>query len=277
MSKMPRLLRKKSKKNTSETVISYHYRRAYLCWGLCVSTFICIAFLSLLSFVLSAQAACPAGEMALKQQNEKRAVSYFTRCALDRNEEDAQLWLAQYYQKQSQDDIGNVMKKLLFYHLAAENGNAHAQVALAKVLLKMDEADSSRAVLSSYLNQMAYAMETQNMLFKGEILHPYVLLVLAAENANQKWYYPTTNKTDGEAQVLLQNYEMDDEKKQELLKQGSQWKQRKMKESAQEVLSFAEYTDFIQTVYPEQGRADAFARQQAVANLKEKIDNYLKQ
>ena len=35
--------------------------------------------------------------------------------------------------------------------------------------------------------------------------------------------------------------------------------------------------DFIQTVYPEQGRADAFARQQAVANLKEKIDNYLKQ
>ena len=76
------------------------------------------SILSLLSFVLSAQAACPAGEMALKQQNEKRAVSYFTRCALDRNEEDAQLWLAQYYQKQSQDDIGNVMKKLLFYHLS---------------------------------------------------------------------------------------------------------------------------------------------------------------
>ena len=98
-----------------------------------------------------------------------------------------------------------------------------------------------------------------------------------SENAEQKWYYPTKFKSNAEATVLLKSFQIDDEKKKMLLQQGSQWKQRKMKETAYEIMPLKEYKDFMNTVYPEKGRPDAFARQQAVMNLKNKVENYLKQ
>lgn len=234
-------------------------------------------FLSLCLVPQIAFAKCETAEKFLKQGEMIQAIPAFSQCAIDKNDEDAQLWLARYYQNQPDTDVKNVMKTLLFYHLAAENGNANAQVALAKLLLKMDNSEDSRGTLASYINQIKSTMETKNMGFKGEMLHPYVLLVLAAENADQKWYYPTTQKTNSEAQLLLKTYNVPADRKQELVRTGSLWKQRKMVEAAQEVLSVQEYETFMQTVYPEQGKADAFARQTAVVNLKDRVEQYLKQ
>ena len=270
MSKEKQVLKKQKSKETEDD----HICNSHIYWGLCLSVFLCLGILSILSFVFNAHA-CPLGVMMQQQSGRDSAVPYYVRCALDVNDENAQYWLAQYYQGQNNASIQDVKKMLLFYHLAAENGNAHAQVQLAKILLKMDENDNSRAVLSSYLMQMQAFMKNQSMPFKGEILHPYILLTLASENVDQKWYYPTKYKENAEAGVLLKSFQIDDEKKKALLQQGTQWKQRKMQETAQEIMSLEEYKTFMNTVYPEQGRPDAFARQQAVMNLKNKVETYL--
>lgn len=273
MSKVVRIL-KRRKNNEQENT---YPKDDHIYWSLCLSVFVCLGILSILSFVMSASAACPVGVRAQKQLGVDKSIPYYVRCALDVNDETAQYWLAQYYQKKQNASRQDIMKMLFYYHLAAENGNAHAQVQLAKILLSMDNDDNYRMVLSDYLEQMNSFMKNQDMMFKGEILHPYILLTLAAENAEQKWYYPTKYKSNAEAVVLLKSFQIDDEKKKLLLQQGSQWKQRKMKETAYEIMSVSEYQTFMNTVYPEKGRPDAFARQQAVMNLKNKVENYLKQ
>ncbi len=231
-------------------------------------------FSSVVAF--SAHAECVAAQTALNEGNTDQAVADFSQCAVNENDEDAQFWLARFYQNKQNPSQKDVMKMLLFYHLAAENGNATAQVALAKVLLKMDADEASRATLASYMDQIQAVMKEKNMPFKGEMLHPYVLLILAQESADQKWYYPTVHKTDNEARVILQTYQLPDEKKATLMRTGSLWKQRKMQETAQEVLSIDAYNTFMNTVYPKEGRADAFARQQAITRLKERVEEYLK-
>ena len=234
---------------------------------------------SLAFFWLASPAAfaqCVAGQTALNAGNTEQAVADFSQCAVNENDEEAQFWLGRFYQNKQNPDHKDTMKMLLFYHLAAENGNANAQVALAKVLLKMDSEETSRETLASYMNQIQAVMKDKNMLFKGEMLHPYVLLTLAQEDADQKWYYPTTQKVNNEAKIILQTYQVPAEKKTALLRAGSLWKQRKMKETAREVLSVDDYKNFMNAVYPQQGRADAFARQQAMDRLKEQVEEYLK-
>ena len=234
---------------------------------------------SLAVILLTSQAAfaqCVAGQTALNAGNTEQAVADFSQCAVNENDEEAQFWLARFYQNKQNPGHKDTMKMLLFYHLAAENGNANAQVALAKVLLKMDSEETSRETLASYMNQMQAVMKDKNMPFKGEMLHPYVLLILAQEDADQKWYYPTTQKVNNEAKIILQTYQVPAEKKASLLRTGSLWKQRKMQETAREVLSVDDYEKFMNTVYPKQGRADAFARQRATDYLKERVEEYLK-
>lgn len=226
--------------------------------------------------VKPAGAVCSKGENILKTQGTLAAQKAFEFCALGENEETAQIWLAQFYQNKKNRTASDKMKMIFYYHLAAENGNAHAQVALAKHLLQMDSIDSERRILESYMSQMQAFMSSKEMLFKGKILHPYALLMLASEDASQKWYYPTTQKSDGEARVLLSQFNnLPSERKKEYVRQASLWKQQKMKEAAQEVMSTMEYQAFMDTVYPVQGKADAYARTQAIEGLREKINAYL--
>lgn len=243
--------------------ISYTYKKLYL--------FIFI-FSITTSHLLAAQAACSQGYESPQTKDPDEAVIF---CAIGENDEKAQIQLAQYYQDKSIQTKQDKMKMLFYYHLAAESGNARAQVALAKLLMRMDENNAERQILSSYMSQMQTMMDKRNMLFKGEVLHPYALLSLAAEDASQKWYYPTAQKSDGEAQILLGQYKITPERKKEVLRQATLWKQQKMKETAKEVLTSDQYKTFMQTVYPEKGQADAFERSQAINLLKEKIAEYL--
>lgn len=235
-------------------------------------------FISTLVFFVQSVvwAACPTGDQILKQKGKRESISAYQHCALSENDDSAQVFLARMYQNGDRDIKQNEMKALLYYHLAADNGNAAAQTELAKLLLKMDRTDEARHKLVSYLKQIQIALKNDsNATFKGEILHPYVLLTLAAEKPEQKWYYPTTIKVYPEATLLLRSYVLSAERKKELLRQGSIWKQRKILETAQEVMSPAEYQQFYQTLYPAKGIPDAFARKQALENLKEKIRVYL--
>ncbi len=204
-----------------------------------------------------------------------KRIAFFEQCALGENNDFVQAFLGHSYLNGENGVPKNVQRGLLFYHLSAENGNASSQIALAKQLLKMDENDADRAQLKEYLEKISYFMkQSKNAVFDGSILHPYTLLMLAAEKPEQKWFYASEDLTGTVAGGLLKNYVISKEKKQEILKEASSWKQKKMFEAAREIYSPAEYQKFENTVKPKVGRADAFSRQQAVEKLKKDIKAY---
>lgn len=220
--------------------------------------------------------ACNAGDSVYKS-SVKASIAPYQNCAVIENDEDAQLKLADIFSQGAKNVEKNVSKELLFLHLAADNGNAFAQTKLAKLLLKLDETTEGREKVISYQKQIKLALENEpESAFRGEIMHPFVLLTLAAEPADQKWYYPTKTKYSSEAVAVLKTYQIDGAKKQELIKQGVRWKQRKMMETAKEVLSLEEYKKFEEILYPKKGVVDAFARKQALSDLREKIQVYLR-
>ena len=196
-------------------------------------------------------------------------------CALQENNDAVQALLGRVYLNGEYGVTKNMQKALLFYHLSSENGNAKSQTALAKLLLKMDEKEDSRAQIQDYLDKMKFFMKHDSgASFDGDILHPYALFMLAAENADQKWYYVSDELSAPEAGGLLKNYQLDKAKKYEMQRLASQWKQRKMFEVAKEIYNQAEYQKFENAVKPKSGRADAFLRSQAIEKLKYDIKKY---
>ena len=236
-------------------------------------------FLVFSSFFLiagSAFAACEAGDNVY-QKSVKASIASYQNCAVIENDETAQLKLASIYSEGSKNVEKDVIKTLLFLHLAADNGNAEAQTKLAKLLLELDETNQGREKVLSYMKQIKLALGNDSSSdFKGDVLHPFVLLTLAAEPSDQKWYYPTAVKYSPEAASLLKSYKIDEGRKKELIRQGVRWKQRKIMETAKEVLSFEEYEKFKNTLYPSKGKADPFLRNQALSSLREKIQTYLR-
>lgn len=214
----------------------------------------------------------------LQEQSLDKALPYYETCALSDNNDAAEMVLARAYEKGDKNIPRNTQKALLFYHLSADNGNAEAQVALAKMLMKLDETTSGRQELSSYMRKIEAALKNQPAgEFKGQVLHPYTLLLLATERADQKWYYPSTTTTAPEATKLLKAYKIDEVKKKGALRDASVWKQQKMMQTARQVLDEAEYKMFQQTVMPTKGKPDAFAKNRAMDNLKTKVKAYREQ
>lgn len=211
----------------------------------------------------------------LKQQSLDKALPYYETCALSDNNDVAEMILARAYENGEKNIPVNTQKALLFYHLAADNGNAEAQVALAKMLMKLDTGTTGRQELSSYMRKIQAALKNQPAGdFKGQVLHPYTLLLLAAERGDQKWYYPSATTTSAEAGKLLKTYKIDDVKKKEAIKDASVWKQQKMMQAARQVLSDEEYQTFEGAVAPARGKADTFAKNRAMDTLKSKVKAY---
>ncbi len=246
---------------------------AFLSGVLCLISFVSIFLIMVLGMVFDAGAVCVQGETLLKQQGMKQAFNAFETCALGENDDTAQIRLGQYYN--GLKDPSDKMKALFYYHLAAENGNANAQVSLAKLLFQLQSNQEGKHILKQYNQQIKEMLSYSDAPFRGELLHPYTLLMLASENEGQKWYYPTTQKTNTEAGILLKKYQVSKEQQKNFIRQASLWKQKKMRETAYEVFSVSEYQDFMNIVYPKQGRPDAYKRQQAVEKLKEKTIKYL--
>lgn len=217
-------------------------------------------------------------EIAAQTEFEKglaSAIKQYEQCALSKNDDDILVLLAKTYLNGENGIEKNIQKALLFYQLSAENGNAQSQVELSKLLTQMDEKENTRQVLKTYLSKMKFFMKNQDeTTFDGEFLHPYALLALAAEPVNQKWYYPTDVLTAPDAKSLLKKYKISAQKKTVVMKGATAWKQRKMMEAAQEIYSPADYEKFVQIVKPANGRADGFARSQAVLKLQKDIQAY---
>ena len=216
-------------------------------------------------------AACPVADKFARENNMDKALPIYIDCALYQNDDETQNYLAGIYEKGQGNVAPNLNRALLFYHLSAENGNASSMVSLSNILRRLDETDSGRKALLTYLKKIRLQGTTGT--FNGQLLHPYALLMLAAEKPEVKWFYTTAKKSDPRAAKLLKEYQMDDIKKKEIIRQATQWKQRKMMDIAKEVLSATEFRDFYQTLYPQIGMPNAFKRSQAVNQLKEKIES----
>ena len=214
-------------------------------------------------------------DIVLQQSFDVKNLGLYERCALQENNDSVQSFLGRSYLNGENGIAKNISRGLLFYHLSAENGNASSQIALAKQLLKMDENDDSRAQLKSYLEKVAYFMKgNKDSSFDGSILHPYTLLMLAAEKADQKWFYASEDLDGTLAGGLIQNYKISPDKKQQALRAASEWKQKKIFEAAREIYESAAYQKFEQAIRPKVGRADAFTRAQAMEQLKRDIQKY---
>ncbi len=235
-------------------------------------------FLLILALLFSLQAradVCDTAATIVAEQGLAKAVLHYETCALDTNNDTAEMILAEAYETGAQGVKKNTQRALLFYHLSAENGNAKAQRALAKLLLKLDENQKGREQVQSYLSKMHAAYKnTPSDEFRGELLHPYTLLLLAAEKPAAKWYYPSDVTVDAEAASDLRAYKISDVKKAKAIKDASAWKQKKMMQAAKELYEAQEYQAFKNAVAPAKGKADPFTKNQAINKLQKAVQNY---
>ena len=229
--------------------------------------------LGLLLFSGIVHAACPGADAIARSNGLKKALPIYITCAVYENDDTAQLYLAQVYETGKGDVPKNIQRALLFYHLGVENGNATAMVGMSKLLTYLDSSDKTRPEIPLYLEKLRNNLTgSLGQSFRGQLLHPYTLLLLAAEKPSAKWFYLTTVKSDPNAASLLKSYKIEPQKKQACIAEATQWKQRRMMDIAREVFSVREYNDFYDILYPEVGIPDAFARERAVNRLKERIE-----
>ena len=232
-----------------------------------------ILFTLIIFFTLPCLSDCPNGEKIARENGLKTAIPILAECALYENDDDTQLYLGQIYETGQGGIPKSIQKALLFYHLAAENGNAKGQVQLSLLMTKLDSQESTRTVILDYFSKLNAQLKNRSKSsFQGQMLHPYALLALSAEDSKNKWFYNTKTKTDSRAKTLLNTYQIEPAEKETALRNASLWKQRKMLDTAREVLSPTEYQKFSDTLYPPVGRVDAFARSRAVQELQRKLE-----
>jgi TPR repeat protein len=199
------------------------------------------------------------------------------------NDDSAQAYLASIYDKGTKTISKDIRKALYYYQLSADNGNAESQARLAQLYMTLDKDREGRAALHDYLNSVIpvdivnsfngkNAKKTDFERFDGSLMHPYVLLVLANEKPENKWYYTTeVKKAPAYSKELLKSFKLDPEKQKALMRQASVWKKRKLLEIARQILSDSEYKTFVTTLYPTKGQADSFQRNQLLKEFQEKV------
>ena len=232
------------------------------------------AFLLTFCFTSAVFASCPVADKIAREKGMDKALSIYIDCALYQNDDDTQNYLAGIYEKGQGTVSKNLERALLFYHLSSENGNASSMISLSNILRQLDETEEGRKLLLNYLKKIQLNLKrTHRTSFTGQLLHPYALLMLAAENPSSKWFYTTKTKSDPRASKLMKEYVIDDLKKQEVIREATQWKQRKIQDVAKEVYTRKEFDEFYQILYPKVGMPNAFTRSQAVNKLKERIES----
>lgn len=231
----------------------------------------CGILMLILGISFGAHAFCPFSDALLKTLNGEAAISLYKNCAERMNDDNAQAYLAKIYDQGSPSIPRNLKKALYYYQLSADNGNAESQARLAQLYMQLDKDKQGRAELHNYMKNIV-AFPTGENEFQGELIHPYVLLTLANEKPENKWFYPTkVKKAPTYATNLHKNYKLTEEKKKQLMHQAVAWKKRKLLEIAQQLLPEKEYLAFKTALYPPNGQVDAFKRKQLMEQFQERV------
>ncbi|MGN0919485.1 MAG: hypothetical protein ACI4OR_01835 [Alphaproteobacteria bacterium] len=228
-----------------------------------------ISGLLILGMAPCVSARCPLADKYAQENKPEMEQVALNVCALSYNDDASQMKMAEGYMKGKNGLKQDERQALYMYQLAAENGNAEAQVKLAELLQSFDTSSERRRELKEYLEKLQ-KNEGNASSFAGEILHPYTLLLLASERPENKWYYPSlTRSAPARTSVLLQNYQITSEKRQAAMNDASKWKTRKLLEMAQEILTETEYADF------ETRLKKSATRAQAMTELKDRLTGYV--
>ena len=183
---------------------------------------------------VTTHAACPVADSFFEKGMNGSAVAALETCATAYNDDESQLKLVKLYangQYGLQPDLNQV---LYYSQLAAETGNAQAQLLLAEILISENATPETRDILLKYRSKVQKNSFNDNQGdFNGDFLHPYALLMLASESAEKKWYYPSkVRSAPPKAISLYKGYQISDEGKREAIRQASQFKTRKLLQTA---------------------------------------------
>ncbi|MBQ4471636.1 MAG: sel1 repeat family protein [Alphaproteobacteria bacterium] len=237
-----------------------------------------LGIVALLFVALPCRAFCPFSDAFLSALNPQSSITFYNNCAVHLNDDASQAKLAALYEQGSPAVPKNMTKAIYYYQLSAENGNATSQARLAQIYMAMDKDKESRQAWYDYKKSIGFSGDPNSNEFKGDLVHPYVLLMLANEKPANKWYYSTKEvQAPVYAQQLFKTYKIDDDKKAVMISRATAWKKRKLLETANQILTQEEYAEFENTLYPKEGKADAFKRNQALKAFKEKVEAYKKQ
>ncbi|MBE6446363.1 MAG: sel1 repeat family protein [Alphaproteobacteria bacterium] len=230
-----------------------------------------IILFTYLLFSFSANAYCPLADRFIKQGNEQAALSFLTNCAINYNDDESQMKLARAYVRGEFGLEKDPNQSLYYYQLSAENGNAEAQVAVAESLIRATKSPKAmERLLKHYINVSPTSDDSFVKRFDDFFMHPYALLKLASESPDKKWYYPSlVRSAPAKTLTLLRNYEIPEDVKKEAMKQASQFKIRKLLQTAREVLSSDEYPDMEKRLKSPQ------TQKQAMEELKKKMEEYI--
>ena len=236
-----------------------------------------LLFLSTITILsLTANAACLFGDAYLKRGHHKQARQVYENCAKEQNDPHAQYALGKMYQTGTGTQQ-NIMLALFYYRFAAENGLASAQRALAQLMMEVERMGApGQNALKEYEDKIQdlKAQNTDTVLppQKRE-MSAYAWMLLAAEKADNIWFYPAGATQDPEAVRLLPTLESRYGKsaREQAIRQASAWKEDKLLQTAKNVLSEKEFASFSDTLYPRGRKPDPARRLLEVSKLKQRI------
>ena len=145
-----------------------------------------------------AMATCPMASL-YEGKNDFMEWQSYEVCALEKNDSESQFFIGQVYLNGNKNIPQNLTKALEYFRMAAENGYAPAQRELAKLMDTLNDigTDGQEAIL-----EMEKTWQKKNKT-AHQAMSALSWLMLAAERAENKWFYFAPAMIDEEAVRLL--------------------------------------------------------------------------
>ncbi|MBO5997888.1 MAG: SEL1-like repeat protein [Alphaproteobacteria bacterium] len=211
-----------------------------------------------------AYAKCPLAEAYLKNGKKDYAFESYQSCALDLNDAESQMYVGSAYLNGTNFVEQDLDAAFYYFRMGAENGYAPAQRELAKLIDALEEmGDQGKQALTDFESQWS---DTNDR----EPLSALAWMILAAEKAENKWFYNAPAIADEEAIKILPAFRSRKDVSQ-AEKQAIAFKQEKLMEQAKKLLTASAYRDFESIIYPEKQMGKTKGRMtkaDAIENLK---------
>ena len=207
---------------------------------------------------------CPLGDAYLKSKQSERAFGEYKNCAENLNDSESQLYVGNVYLDGAPYAPQSLETAYNYFRKGAENGYAPTQRELAKLIDAIEDmGDFGKKKLSDF----ECRWQKKNNL-QRQPLSSLAWMTLAAEKAENKWFYDVPAIADAEATKLLPVYRSKKDMK-EAEKQAVAFKQEKLMLQAKKLLSDSAYRNFKNVIYPDGKTKSSMTKAQAIENLKQ--------
>lgn len=186
-------------------------------------------------------------------------------CAKEMNDSESQLLIGETYLNGNKNIPQNLKLALKFFRMGAENGYAPAQRELAKLMDTLNDlGDAGKNAISEMDDQWQNESKTNQLPMTA-----LSWMMLAAERAENKWFYFAPALTDEEAIRLLPQMKSKYAKEEkDASSAATSWKQAQLMKQAKSLLTERAYRQFENVIYPSKLEPPKMSRQQAVEELK---------